>query len=274
MAEARTPLLTVIVPCFNEGPTLRASLDRLLAALEGSPWSHEVVFVDDGSRDDTRATVDRFVAERASPALRTALRTAHHDRNRGRGAAVLTGLAAARGEVAGFLDIDLEVSELYIAPCVQAVLDGADVAIGRRYYDLQPHSLLRHVLSRGYAACVRALLGTALRDTESGFKWFRSDAIAPLLPSVTHRGWFFDTEIMVRAERAGLRIAEVPVRFVRRFDKASTVRPLRDSVAYLLALTRFRTALMLEGRPAPVPRAARGRAARGEAGAGDAASGS
>jgi len=251
MVEA--PLLTVILPCFNEGPTLRNSLERLLAALEGSPWSHEVIFVDDGSRDDTRATVERFCAERPGAPLRTA----HHDRNRGRGAAVLTGLAAARGEVAGFLDIDLEVSEQYIAPCVQAVLDGADVAVGRRFYDLQPHSLLRHVLSRGYAACVRALLGTRLRDTESGFKWFRLQAILPLVPTLAHRGWFFDTEIMVRAERAGLRIAEVPVRFVRRFDKASTVRPLRDSVAYLLALVRFRAALLTERRPASRPRAAR-----------------
>ena len=239
--------LTVIVPLYDEGPTLRASLDRLSAWLAGCGRRWEAILVDDGSRDDSRAVADAFVE--AHPEL--PLRCAHHAHNTGRGGAVLDGLALARGTYAGFLDIDLEVAETCIGPCLAALDAGADVAVGLRGYELASHSLLRHVLSRGYSRLARAILGTRLRDTESGFKWFRRAAIAPILPELRHRGWFFDTEIMLRAERAGLAIAEVPVRFQRRFDKRSTVRPLRDSLAYLAALLRFRLSLRREGRPRP-----------------------
>ena len=241
------PELTVIVPLYDEGPTLDASLARLVAWLAASGRRWEAILVDDGSRDASRAVADAFVA--AHPGL--PLRCAHHARNTGRGGAVLDGLALARGAYAGFLDIDLEVAETFIGPCLEALDAGADVAVGRRGYELASHSLLRHVLSRGYSRLARALLGTRLRDTESGFKWFRQSSIAVILPEVRHRGWFFDTEIMLRAERAGLAIVEVPVRFQRRFDKRSTVRPLRDSLAYLAALLRFRLSLRRGGPPRP-----------------------
>ena len=240
------PWLSVIVPLYDEGPTLEASLQRLLAWLQRSGHSWELLLIDDASRDATRATADDFVARH--PQL--PLRCAHHPRNTGRGRVVRDGLAAARGQVAGYLDIDLEVAEDALGPCLAALSGGADVAVGRRRYALEPHSLLRHVLSRGYSRLVRALLGTRLRDTESGCKWFRMTSIAPLLPRLVHDGWFFDTEIMMRAERAGLAIAEVPVEFRRRFDKTSTVRPLRDSLAYLGALLRFRLSLWREDRRA------------------------
>jgi glycosyltransferase involved in cell wall biosynthesis len=237
------PDLTVVVPCYREGPTLTESLARLTAWLQRRGLRWELLLIDDASPDGTRALADGFVA--AHPEL--PLRTAHHAANTGRGGAVADGLRLARGHYAGFLDIDLEISEAAIGPCLDALDAGADMVIGRRRYELEPHSLLRHVLSRGYAALVRAALGTRLQDTESGCKWFRREAILPVLGRVRDRGWFFDTEIAVRAERAGLAVAEVPVEFVRRFDKASTVRPLRDSAAYLASLLRFRARLFREG---------------------------
>lgn len=239
------PELSVIVPCYNEGPTLEDSLQRLVAWLQhhGAAW--EAIFIDDKSRDDSRAVVDRFVE--AHPEL--PLRTAHHETNTGRGGAVIDGLRLARGRVAGFLDIDLEVAEHNIGPCVDAVLEGrADVATGLRIYKLGLRSLFRHVLSRGYVALVRAMLGTRLADTESGFKWFRREAVLPLLDQVASKDWFFDTEVMVRAERAGLTVLEIQVLFDRRFDKISTVRPVHDSIVYWRNLWRFRKALAREGK--------------------------
>ena len=243
MSTEPAPDLTVIVPCYREGPTLPESLRRVTDWLErrGLPW--ELLLIDDASPDGTRALADAFVA--AHPEL--PLRTAHHAVNTGRGGAVADGLRLARGRLAGFLDIDLEISEQAIGPCLDALEAGADLVVGRRRYVLAAHSLGRHVLSRGYARLVAALLGTRLHDTESGCKWFRRAAIVPLLDRVADRGWFFDTEICVRAERAGLAVAEVPVDFVRRFDKPSTVRPLRDSLVYLLALLRFRARLARGG---------------------------
>ena len=87
------------------------------------------------------------------------------------------------------------------------------------------------------------LLGTSLRDTETGYKFFRRQALLPLLEEVRDPGWFWDTEVMVRAEQRGLRIAEIPGAYVRRFDKTSTVRGLRDSFQYFGKLLAFRRQL-------------------------------
>ena len=152
-------------------------------------------------------------------------------------------LAAARGEIAGFLDADLEVHARYIPSLVRAIDKGADVATVRRIYAFQLRSLDRYFMSRGYSYLVRRLLGTSLRDTETGYKFFRRQALLPLLEEVRDPGWFWDTEVMVRAEQRGLRIAEIPGAYVRRFDKTSTVRGLRDSFQYFGKLLAFRRQL-------------------------------
>ncbi len=235
--------LSVIVPLYQEGPTLRDSLVRLAAALAAGTRRWEIVFVDDGSRDGSRQVAEHWAVEHRQGDPTAEIRSAHHARNRGRGAAVKTGLLAARGTVAGFLDIDLEVGEQFIDPCVAAVEAGADVVVGEREYALQPRSWLRHLLSKGYASLCRSVIHTSVRDTEAGFKWFRREALLPLLDHIEDDGWFFDTEVVVRAERAGLTVISVPVEFVRRFEKTSTVRPLRDSLVYLRRLFAFRRAL-------------------------------
>ena len=240
---AAAPDLTVIVPLYQEGPTLHDSLVRLAACLAAHPRSWEIVLVDDGSRDGSRQVAEAWAEAYRREHPTAVIRSAHHEGNRGRGAAVKTGLRAARGTVAGFLDIDLEVGERFIEPCVSAVEAGADVVVGEREYALQPRSWLRHLLSKGYAGLCRSVIHTSVRDTEAGFKWFRREALLPLLDRITDDGWFFDTEVVVRAERAGLVVTSVPVEFVRRFEKVSTVRPLRDSLVYLRRLFAFRRAL-------------------------------
>ena len=175
------------------------------------------------------------------------LRVILHDTNRGRGATVTDGFRAARGEIAGYLDVDLEVHCRYVPSLVQAIEKGADVATVRRIYALQLLSLDRYFMSRGYSFLVRHLLGVPVRDTETGFKFFRRATVLPLLDEIEDGGWFWDTEFMVRAARRGLRVVEVPGAYIRREDKTSTVRGLRDSVRYFRALLRFRRRLRSEG---------------------------
>ena len=238
-AEDTPPALSVVVACYNEEPHLEESFRQLRAVLDDfhRPW--EVVFVDDCSRDGTRGVLERIVREHPGLPLRVLL----HEHNQGRGATVSDGFRVARGAVVGYLDIDLEVHAHYIAPVVRAVEQGADVATVRRLYFVRAGALLRHVLSRGYAWLVRRLLSTRLVDTESGFKFFRREKLMPLLEQVEDRHWFWDTEVMIRAERAGLRIVEVPGAFVRRSDKRSTVRAIPDSIEYVRRLAAFRRKL-------------------------------
>jgi glycosyltransferase involved in cell wall biosynthesis len=238
-----TPHLSLVLACYNEAQHIRASFAEIRDTLEQAGWPFEVVFVDDASGDGTPEILDEIVA--AHPQL--PLRVIRHESNRGRGATVTDGFRAARGEIAGYLDVDLEVHCRYVPSLVRAIEKGADIATLRRIYALQLRSLDRYVMSRGYSFLVRHLLGVSFRDTETGFKFFRRARVLPLLDEIADAGWFWDTEFMVRAGRRGLSVVEVPGAYIRREDKASTVRGLHDSVRYFLALLRFRRRLKAEG---------------------------
>jgi glycosyltransferase involved in cell wall biosynthesis len=228
--------LSLVVPCYNEAGHLRASVAAVLEVLDQMRWDYEVVFVDDASRDDTRRVIEELCA--ASDRCRAVF----HERNRGRGAAFKTGFAASSGRVTGFIDIDLEVHASYVPPLVNLVeRHGQDVATGYRYYLLrQTGAVHRFLLSQVYRAVLKALLDCGVRDTETGCKFFRRETAGAVVLGSDADGWFWDTEVMARAALADLRITEWPVLFLRRWDKASTVRLLPDTWRYLVELHRFR----------------------------------
>jgi glycosyltransferase involved in cell wall biosynthesis len=238
------PEFGLVLACYNEAEHLRGSVAEIIAVLEATRWSWEIVFVDDVSKDDTRRLIDEAIA--AYPGRR--LRRLFHERNTGRGAAVSDGFRATAAPIVGYIDVDLEVHARYIPAGILAVERGADVVVAERIYRLRVHSLIRHVLSRGYHALRQRVLPLPVRDSEAGFKFFRRERLIPLLEQTRDPGWFWDTEIMVRAARAGCRIVEVPVLFQRRSDKTSTVKPLRDSLVYCERLWAFARTLRAESR--------------------------
>jgi glycosyltransferase involved in cell wall biosynthesis len=233
------PWLSLVLACYNEEEILRESFAEIVQSLRGLGRPFEVIFVDDRSQDRTREIIRDLVAEHPDLDLTVIL----HETNKGRGATVTDGFRAARGEIAGFLDVDLEVHSRYIPSLALAIEKGADVATVRRIYAFQARSLDRYFMSRGYSALVRRLLAVPLRDTETGYKFFRRSTVLPLLDEIEDPGWFWDTEFMLRAERRGLRIVEIPGAYVRRYDKTSTVSGLRDSLAYFRKLLAFRREL-------------------------------
>jgi len=239
-----TPHLSLVLACYNEAEHLEASFAEIRDTLEQARFPFEVIFVDDVSRDGTREILARIVAEHPQLALRTIL----HDKNRGRGASVSDGFRAARGAITGYIDVDLEVHSRYIPSLVRAIEKGADIATLRRIYAFQLLSLDRYVMSRGYSFLVRHMLDVGYKDTETGYKFFRREKVLPLVDEIRDAGWFWDTEFMVRAARRGLRVVEIPGAYIRRGDKTSTVRGVRDSLRYFAELVRFRGELRREGR--------------------------
>jgi len=235
----QAPHLSLVLACYNEAQHLEASFAEIRDSLEQARFPFEILFVDDVSRDDTRAIIARIVAAHPQLALRTIL----HERNRGRGATVTDGFRAARGAITGYIDVDLEVHSRYIPSLVHAIERGADVATLRRIYAFQVRSLDRYAMSRGYSFLVRRLLDVDFADTETGYKFFGREKVLPLLDEIRDPGWFWDTEFMARAHLAGLKVAEVPGAYLRRYDKQSTVKGLRDSVQYFGRLLRFRRRL-------------------------------
>jgi glycosyltransferase involved in cell wall biosynthesis len=240
---APSPHVSIVLACYNEEETLRESFAEIRDTLLEMQRPFEILLVDDVSGDTTREIIRDLVAAHPTLDLKVIL----HETNQGRGATVTDGFRAARGAVAGYLDVDLEVHSRYIPSLVRAIDRGADVAVLRRIYAFQLGSIDRYVMSRGYSFLVRKLLDVTLSDTETGYKFFRREALLPVLDAIEDRRWFWDTEFMVRAARRGLRIVEIPGAYIRRADKRSTVRGLRDSVEYFGRLLRFRRALR-EGR--------------------------
>jgi glycosyltransferase involved in cell wall biosynthesis len=237
--------LSLVLACYDEAVVLENSVRRIVRTLEATPWKWEIIFVDDVSRDDTRAILRKLLDERKDERLRVIF----HERNTGRGGAVSDGFRAARGEVVGFIDVDLEVGPETIVPCVQAIRDGADVAMGKRIFKFSLRGMWRYTLSTGYARLARTLLPLGkVTDSESGYKFFRRETALALLDRVRDLGWFWDTEIMCQAVARNCRISEVPCLYVRNHQKRSTVRGVRDSLVYLGRLSTFRRRLRAEAR--------------------------
>lgn len=238
--------LSLVIACYNEEEILDASMTEVFRVLDALRWTSEVIFVDDQSRDRTLEVIRRIMA--GNPDRR--IRMLAHERNIGRGGTVMDGMRIADGRFLAFIDIDLEVHARYLLPCLIALEQGNDVATALRIYRFSWRSLDRYILSRGYRWLMRRLTGVPLQDTETGFKVFRADRMRPVLEACVDPGWFWDTEVMARAYFSGLRIIEVPVLFLRRFDKASSVHALRDTIDYLKKVWAFRTVAraLREGR--------------------------
>lgn len=234
----RQPDLSLILACYNEASHFAQSIREIEAALKRSIYTWEIIFVEDKSTDVTAQMVLSWSKKHPN------CQVIFHPRNWGRGRSVADGIRAAKGTVVGYIDIDCEVSPVYIPEMVGKILSHkADVVIGKRIYRTSFSSLSREIFSLGYQWLANRILGTGGLDTETGYKFFRRVKILPVLRKTKHPGWFWDTEITVRAKRAGLRIVEVPVLFLRKGDKQSTVRPLRDITNYLVSLYRFRKQL-------------------------------
>lgn len=229
--------LSLVIACYHDGSILPASVARIAALLDASRLSYELIFVDDGSRDATAEVVAGLV-EGDGGVHR--MRFIRHEVNQGRGAAVRDGFLAAGGAIVGYLDIDLEIDAHYILPAVLAIQDGADGVIARRVFTWSWRATDRYLMSKGYAWLVRHTLPLdGISDSEAGFKFFRRAAILPVLAECRDPGWFWDTEITVRALARGLRLRELPCLYQRRRDKQSSVRPLRDTIEYVVRLVRF-----------------------------------
>lgn len=230
--------VTLVLPCYNESGLFTESVRRITQVLELVKMSHEIIFVDDASSDGTQDLILEAIK------IHKNARAIFHAKNLGRGQTVADGIKAAKGKIVGYIDIDCEVSPVYIPQIVTMLLQNkADMVIGKRFYRTSAGSIFREILSRGYQVLSDRLIGTGGRDTESGYKFFNRAKIMPVLKKPRHRGWFWDTEITVYADRAGLIIKEVPVLFLRRFDKHSSVHIVRDTLDYLVHIWQFRKRL-------------------------------
>jgi len=250
--NASYQLVEVVVPVFNEeravGPNVELLLDFLRTEL---PFRFRIVVADNASTDGT-GEVAAELAERHEEV--SALRL---DR-KGRGLALKTAWAASDADVVSYMDVDLSTNLASFLPLVAPLLSGhSELAIGTRLAH-QAHvrrRLKRELLSRGYNRLVHLLFHVGFTDAQCGFKAIRADVARRLLPLVVDESWFFDTELLLLAERNRLRIHEVPVDWIEDLD--SRVDLIPTIVADLAGLWRVRRSFWRgEGALGPVDLAA------------------
>jgi len=224
----------IVVPVRNEERDLAPSVRRLVGYLrESFPFSARITIADNGSTDATWAIASRLARE--LPEVR-----AIHMELPGRGRALRAIWSESDAEVLAYMDVDLSTDLNALLPLVAPLLSGhSDLAIGTR---LARGSRVirgpkRELISRSYNMLLRTLMGARFSDAQCGFKAIRRDQARALLPLTQDTGWFFDTELLVLAERAGLRIHEIPVDWVDDLD--SRVDIIATALADLRGMARL-----------------------------------
>jgi len=226
-------MISAVIPAYNEEAVLEESAMAVAAVLTRlSPLDWEIIIVNDGSLDRSAEVAGRLAGD-------PRFRTVSHERNRGKGAAVRTGVLLARGEAVLICDADMstppETLELFLAELSR----GADLVTGdrrSRYSRIERHqSRLRRVMGGVYAALARWITGISLRDFNCGFKLIRGDAARALLKRCRSDGWTWDVEVIAMAVRSRLIVRSLPVKW-RQGDRSS-VSPFCAAVKSLVDLT-------------------------------------
>lgn len=210
--------VTAVIPVYNDRLALQEAIPRSILGLGAISPDFELIVAEDGSTDGSPELVKAYAQKD------TRVHLLHSDERLGRGRALNNAFSVAQGSIVCYYDVDLATDMQHLPALIGAIREGYDIATGSR---LMPDSDIvrtgeRELASRSYNLLVRTILGSPLHDHQCGFKAFQRDRVRAIIPSVKAPHWFWDTEILVRAQHAGYKIKEIPVRW--RQGMGTTVR--------------------------------------------------
>ncbi|WP_326837766.1 bifunctional glycosyltransferase family 2/GtrA family protein [Amycolatopsis rhabdoformis] len=233
------PVLDVVIPVYNEETDLEPCIRRLHAHLqEHVRYPFRITVADNASTDRTRQVAERLAQEFAQVRV-------HHLDEKGRGRALNAVWSTSDAQVLAYMDVDLSTDLAALQPLVAPLLSGhSDLAIGSRLARgaRVVRGPKREFISRCYNLILKSALAARFSDAQCGFKAIRADVARRLLPHVQDTGWFFDTELLVLAQRSGLRIHEVPVDWVD--DPHSSVHLVKTATEDLKGIVRITRATL------------------------------
>jgi putative flippase GtrA len=252
---ALSPVVDIVIPVYNEEIDLEPCVRRLHAHLTaGVPYPFQITVADNASTDTTLEVAKRLAAEFSS------VRVVHMP-EKGRGRALRAVWSASDAAVLAYMDVDLSTDLAALLPLIAPLVSGhSDLAIGTRLHrgSRVIRGAKREFISRSYNLMLRHTLSTRFSDAQCGFKAIRREVATHLLPLVEDNAWFFDTELLVLAERSGLRIHEVPVDWID--DPDSRVHIVNTAKADMRGIVRLARALAAGKLPVHDLRAQLGRA--------------
>jgi len=224
----------VTIPVYNEERDLAPSIQKLHAFLkETAAFTSSIVIADNASTDRTWQIAQEL--ERQCSNVR-----ALHIPQKGRGLALRTAWSQSQADIVSYMDVDLSTNLKFFPLLVHGIGIGYDVAIGSRLLQASQttRSLKRELISRSYNLLVKSLFFTRFSDAQCGFKALRRAVAQQLLPHIENDHWFFDTELLLLAEKHGFRIFEVPVEWIEDLD--SRVKIVRTAIEDIRGLARMR----------------------------------
>jgi len=229
------PLLSIIIPAYNEGLRLPQTLPQVISYVEEQSFQSEIIVVDNNSSDNTREMATSFAKDH--PFLFVLSEPVQ-----GKGAAVRTGLLSAKGEYLFMADADLSMPIEEVSKFLPPRLNGFDVAIGSREVNGAARfdePAYRHFMGRIFNLVVKTVAVPGFQDTQAGFKCFRRDVAMDVLSCQQIDGWAFDVELLFIAQKHGFRIVEVPINWY--FRANSRINPLQDAVEMFREVLRIRS---------------------------------
>jgi glycosyltransferase involved in cell wall biosynthesis len=211
------PSVDVVIPVYNEEKALPNSIPELRAFLSGPdfPYEWRIVIADNASIDDTPAVGRGLAAQTSGEVAYVRIE------RKGRGYALKQTWSQSAADVVSYMDVDLSTGLEAFPPLIRAIAEGGyGVATGSRLARKSKvdRSLKRTALSRGYNLIIKAMLQTRFSDAQCGFKAVSREVAQKVLPLVQDNNWFFDTELLILAEKMGYHIKDVPVRWVEDRD--------------------------------------------------------
>lgn len=231
--------IVIAIPAYNEEVMLSTSVERLVVAVRQLPHQWRIIIADNRSQDKTASIAKQLAATYTE--VRYLLVP-----ERGKGLAIRTAWQSADADAYSFMDADLATDLSALPALVNGIIAGSDLVIGSRFHrqSVVVRSASRKLISRGYRLVLWLLFRLRLKDAPCGFKAINASALATLLPLVHNDKFFFDSELVILAEKLGYGVTEIPVHWhdPREGEDRSKVNPLTVSIAYL------REALALRGR--------------------------
>jgi hypothetical protein len=223
--KSQVAKVSVIFPAYNEADVLEDTIKKVILNLDTFADSYEIIIAEDGSTDGTNKLAS-MLAEKD-----TRIKHIHRQKRLGRGTALKNSFKKSSGEIIVYMDLDLATDLSHLRELIEAInIEGFDLATGSRLLSKSKvnRSWTRNLASSSYNLIVRKLLGSRIKDHQCGFKSFRREPLLILVDEVEATHWFWDTEILVRANRRGYKIKEIPVLW--NSGKETKVRLLKDSL--------------------------------------------